>query len=311
LNSKIAIVTGITGYVGRAVAKRLFADGWKVHGVVRPQSEINELEMFCEIHVHDGSTEHLVNIFQEIKPYIVFHISSHIVIESSPNDVLPLIQSNILFASQLLEASINSECHKFINTGTYWQHYYSDGYQAVNLYAATKQAFESILSYYANSYNLSVLTLKLFDIYGSGDTRRKLVNLLVNAIKTGCSLEMTKGEQVVDITYIDDIVQGYIISAALLRQKNGYFNETYFLSGERLKVKDIVGFFSEIAGNRLSVTFGVKPYRQREIMFPIDPGERVLPGWIASTNLRKAIPFLLDGFSIPSAQKTECYGLKE
>ena len=69
------------------------------------------------------------------------------------------MSSNITFGTQLVEAMVANGCYQFVNTGTSWQHYENDEYNPVNLYAATKQAFEDILRYYVETSALRVITL--------------------------------------------------------------------------------------------------------------------------------------------------------
>ena len=50
---KVALVTGVTGFVGGALVRRLHQEGWQVHGLVRPSSDIEEIKQYCQIHVYD------------------------------------------------------------------------------------------------------------------------------------------------------------------------------------------------------------------------------------------------------------------
>ena len=73
---------------------------------------------------------------------------------------------------------INAGCYRMVNTGTSWQHYENSDHRPSNLYAATKQAFEEILNFYATAYPLRVCSLHLSDTYGPNDIRPKLFGFL-------------------------------------------------------------------------------------------------------------------------------------
>src|SRR4051812_1833664 len=93
-----------------------------------------------------GSTERIVARLKACKPDVVFHLASLFVSDHRVQDVQNLVESNLLFGTQLLEAMAQAGVKRIINTGTSWQCPHP-----FNLYAATKQAFESILGYYVST----------------------------------------------------------------------------------------------------------------------------------------------------------------
>ena len=285
---RVALVTGVTGFVGGALARRLADDGWDVHAIVRPHSDLNELRGMPErisLHEHDGSTGNLVEILGACKPDVVFHLASLFLADHRPEQVVGLVESNLLFSTQLLEAMTLNKCLRLINTGTSWQHYESDEYRPVNLYAATKQAFQDIIAYYNDARGLSCITLKLFDTYGPGDKRRKLINILIDAAMSGETLEMSPGEQVIDLMHIDDVVAAFVYAEKMLSASPGSYNDSYFVSGERYRLKDLVTVVGRSLDKEMNVNFGGRPYRSREVMVPVRANGRELPNWMPVKHL--------------------------
>ena len=139
----------------------------------------------------------------------VVHLASLFMASHRSEDVLPLLTSNILFATRLLDAAVRSGVQWFVNTGTAWQHYEGRGYSPVNLYAATKQAFESLAQYYVEAHGLRFVTLALGDTYGPGDTRSKLLNLWCRIAKAGTPLDMSAGLQKIDLVYVSDVAEAF------------------------------------------------------------------------------------------------------
>ena len=78
----------------------------------------------------------------------------------------------------------------------------------MSLYAATKQALAVIVEYYVRVRGLDATTVTLFDTYGPGDVRPKLVPLLLRAARDGAPVDMSDGGQLIDLTYVDDVVAG-------------------------------------------------------------------------------------------------------
>jgi nucleoside-diphosphate-sugar epimerase len=96
-----------------------------------------------------------------------------------------------------------------IKTGTFWQFYQSNGYNPVCLYAASKQAFQTLCEYYVQAHVFRLLHLYLFDTYGPGDTCRKLIHLVAGHAGKSEVLPMSPGEQRVNLLHISDVVNGF------------------------------------------------------------------------------------------------------
>ena len=291
-----ALVTGSGGFIGAQLVRRLLGDGWAVDLIVRPSTVIADDLGAAVIHRFDGRTSGLVAVMETIRPDVVFHLASLYLSEHKPADLEPLIASNVLLTGQLAEAmtvTLPPGSARLVATGTAWQHYRGPGYVPVNLYAATKQAGDDLLRYYSDARHLSSITLKLFDTFGQGDTRRKLVQLLVDAASSGQRLGMSPGDQIIDISHVDDVVDAFVVAGRRLLTAASPLDESYFVSGERLRVRDLVPVVERAMGRRLDVVFGERPYRDREVMEPVLPAQgQTLPGWTPRRRLVEMLPTL-------------------
>ena len=292
---RTALLTGATGFVGSNLARRLLENGWQVHILSRAGSHLPDTSEFSLVinHVHDGSTESMVSCVKQAKPDIVFHLASLFLSQHSSEDIEKLIISNVLFGNQLLEAMKINNINNIINTGTSWQHYNNEKYNPVCLYAATKQAFEAILEYYVHANNFKAITLKLFDTYGLDDPRPKLFNLLNKAAISGKPLDMSIGEQLIDLVHIDDVTDAYLIAAERLLLSKVSRHECYAVSsGHPLPLKDIVELYNNIIDSNIQVNWGARPYRYREVMIPWYSGE-ILPCWNSNVDLISGLKSLV------------------
>jgi nucleoside-diphosphate-sugar epimerase len=209
----------------------------------------------------------------------VFHLASLFLSQHETKDVNSLIKSNLLFGNQLLEAMKVNQVTNLVNTGTSWQHYNNDDYNPVCLYAATKQAFEAILEYYVQACGIKVITLKLFDTYGPDDPRPKLFHLLSAAATSGETLNMSGGEQFIDLVHIDDVTEAYLTAAQRLIECRAQQHERYAVSsGNPMPLRDLVDLYSEVIGSAINVNWGARPYRFREVMKTWTGGSN-LEGW--------------------------------
>lgn len=278
---RVALLTGVSGFVGANLARHLMREGWEVHAAVRDALRLENDLQACgmKIHAIDGTTQGMIQLMQDVRPMVVFHLASLFIAEHKPEQVEPLITSNVLFGVQLLEGMKEAGVRYLVNTGTSWQHYENDAYNPVCLYAATKQAFEDIAKYYAEAAQLRVITLKLFDTYGPGDRRQKLFALLRKTADSGDVLTMSPGEQLIDLVHIDDVVAAFLMAAERLMSGQGEPLEAYAVSsGRPLKLRELVDAYSKATGLHPNVVWGGRTYRNREVMTPWNRGQPV-PGW--------------------------------
>ena len=287
------IVTGATGFLGSHLAHSLVESGEQVHAVTRAGRHRGQLEdERVLVHEHDGSTQHLLRIVADIQPEAVFHLASLFLAQHSPGDVEPLVRSNLLFGTQLLEAMAQAQVRCIINAGTSWQHARGGEYAPACLYAATKQAFEQLVDFHVLANGLRATTVKLFDTYGPRDQRRKLVWALRAAAESGEPLALSPGEQIIDLLHVDDVVRGFIAARDRTLRLPEPRHERWALRGERYTLRALVALFNRVAPMPAPVRWGARPYRPREIMVPWDTLE-VLPGWRPSIDLETGLSVLL------------------
>mgnify|MGYP001809659818 FL=1 len=290
------LVTGASGYLGGHLVRRLIGDGVETHALLRPTSVCSASSgsgMTPHVHWHDGSTEGLAAILQNVRPDIVYHLASLFLSEHKPTDIERLIQANILFGTQLLEAMSAAGCRRLVNTGSVWQHYGDAAYDPVGLYAATKQAFEAIIAHYVSSLDFAVDTLVLFDTYGPDDPRPKLVPLLQRLARQEEPLAMSPGEQMIDLVHVDDVIEAFVLAGAGLMGSQGPFHRRHAVSsGRPILLRDLVALWEELLGRSLPIIWGGRPYRTREVMAPWSWGEP-LPGWTARIDIKTGLARLI------------------
>jgi nucleoside-diphosphate-sugar epimerase len=268
---------------------------------VRPSSRRDgNAHPLLRYHVSDGSSVSLAGIMAEARPDIVLHLASEMQRGNSAADADRLLQSNVLFPVRLVEAMLEAGCRRLVNTGSFWQHYGGAAYNPVDLYAATKQALEDLLLYYHEVRGLSCGTLKLFETYGPGDTRRKLLNLLLDAALVNERIEASPGEQTLDLSHVDDVAAAFKAAANVLCRSAEPLWETGHVSGERMTLQKLVALVGDAAARGVPVAFGGLPYRAREIMMPMIPrAGPLLTEWQPIRRLREALPEMLAARRLP------------
>ena len=287
------LVTGATGYIGSNLCKTLVSRGDNVACVVRTVSDTRQIASVLDKDTlyAPSNAEDYVSMMKTVMPDVVFHLAALGGARHTIQDVAALIQSNITFPTLLLDAMSVCEVRKFVNIGSYWQTPNSSLYEPICLYAATKQALLDILLYYVKTHNFNAVTLRLCDSYGAGDTRKKILNILRDAARTGEHIPMSPGKQLLDLVYIDDIVSAIVKAGELLLNKTGLQGQLYeyaISSRHPIKLKNIISLIEEETGVALNVGLGELSYRQNEVMSPWTGGDLV-PGWNPTVEIKDGI----------------------
>ena len=96
-----ALVTGVSGFAGRHLARLLLDDGWEVAGTVR--SRASGLPEVAEHRVEIGDRAALAALVGDVGPDVVFHLAAIVDTVTTP-DVVELHRANTLGTVALLEA---------------------------------------------------------------------------------------------------------------------------------------------------------------------------------------------------------------
>jgi CDP-3, 6-dideoxy-D-glycero-L-glycero-4-hexulose-4-reductase len=286
------VITGATGYIGSNLLRYLLSQNWDLYIISQPEFGYQQIEdVKDQIHIveYDNNIQTLISFFRETNPDVVFHLAAAVINNYKPEQIPILIQSNIQFGTEVLEAMRSGNTRLFVSTGSIWQNYNSNTYNPVDLYAATKEAFEKILLYYVDAFNFRAITLRIFDVYGENDKRPKLLNLVRDIANTQTRIDVSPAQQELDMVHITDVCTAYLKAYEWLQQNETIRNEVYgVFTDERIKLQDLLLLFGEILEIPVQVNFGGKPYKEREVMTPCDSLIQ-LPNWKPNVQLRDGL----------------------
>lgn len=290
------LLTGASGFVGRRLSRRLLDDGHEVHLILRHGSTADPSwagNDRARVHRTEGRRGEIDAVVQDAAPHLSFHLASRFVVEHGPDDVEELVKANILFGAQVVDALAAAGTSRLVVAGTSWRHFGPDGHDPVNLYAATKEAFHSLLGFWVASAGLRAVSLELFDTYGPGDPRPKLVPLLLRMAANGETTGFSPGEQKLDLLHVDDVVEAFVVAGRRTAALRATSLESFAVSsGRPMPLREVVREFERALGRPLGVRWGERPYRAREVMSPWAGGE-ALPGWAPRISLAEGFHELI------------------
>ena len=206
------LVTGHTGFVGRALHEALKAEGHEVLGASRSTGQDISLPGALETGAYDSARH-------------VYHVAGRTFVPASWEDPASFYQANALGTQHVLDF-----CRKrslpltFVSAYIYGPPQYLPVDEAHplapnNPYAHSKFFAEELCRFYAAHFGLKVAIVRPFNIYGPGQAASFLIPSLMRQAATAERIEVQDLAPRRDYIYLEDII------AALL----------YFLDGNRAR----------------------------------------------------------------------------
>lgn len=237
------LVTGGAGFIGSHLVDRLIADGHHVtvidnYSTGRPQN-LDHLKANDRLQLVQGDIRHL----EAIKPLfqgkdMVFHLAALADIVPSIVNPVEYYSSNVLGTMNVLEASRLAKVKKFLYTassscyGIPSENNYPTKEEtpidARYPYALTKNLGEQTALHWGKVYDLPVVSLRLFNVYGprsrtSGTYGAVFGVFLAQKLAGKPFTVVGDGEQTRDFTFVTDVADAFA-TAAYSEVKHEVFN---------------------------------------------------------------------------------------
>ena len=219
------LVTGVAGFIGSHLAERLVDDGHHVIGVdcftdyyPRPIKESNiatlrKIDSFV-FYEDDLLRMDLAKLLEGVD--VVFHEAAQAGVRASWGSSFRIYTENNVRATQrLLEAARQVRLKKFIYASSSSVYGDAESYPTredmkpmpISPYGVTKLAGEHLCYLYRKNYDIPVLALRYFTVYGPRQRPDMAFNKFISAMLHGDEIVIYgDGKQTRDFTYIDDIV---------------------------------------------------------------------------------------------------------
>lgn len=270
-------VTGASSYLGTRLCRDLLADGWQVTAALHRAPLRGDLKGILQAAVDDTQAS-WTSALAAAQPDVVVHLAARPGTEPAGDAVREQFRGNLETGVLLLEAMRAAGCRALVNTGTFWQLGDGTDPSPTCLYAVAKSAFELFVEHAVAAQGLRACTLILYDVYGEDDPRHKLLRQLTRAARTGETMDLTPGEQLVDLVHVDDVVRAYRLAIDRVTAPGAPHHTRHALSsGDRRPLRERVAQFARALGRPVPVRWGGRPYRDREVMKPA--GGPPLEGW--------------------------------
>lgn len=292
------VVTGSEGFIGCHVVDALRSRGvavWRMHRASVVSDARTEADICLDLRDGDAVEQALL----EVSPDCIIHLAGSKNRGESIGDYRENYQVNLLNTLNVLHASrLLSSLKRFLFIGSCDEYGSSitpfhEGLceKPNNAYGLSKLATTQLLTAWHRIYDFPVAILRPSVVYGPGQGNEMFIPSLAMTIGSGVTFAMTKGEQIRDFLFVDDLVEAIIKAACHHDEIHGMVINIG--SGSPSSIRDVAVMIADQIGpearNLLSI--GALPYRPNEVMnysLSIERAATVL-GWYPVTKLDEGL----------------------
>ena len=308
------LLTGVAGFIGSHVCKRLAKEGYHVLGIDNvndyydvelKEGRLNSIENdnfhFLKLDIVDK--DRLEKTFDEFKPDYVIHLAAQAGVRYSLINPQTYIDSNITGFLNILEAcrkfspkhliyASSSSVYGLNKKMPFSENHHTD--HPKSLYAASKKSNELMAHTYSDLFGIPTTGLRFFTVYGPWGRPDMALFIFTNSIVQGKPIKVFNGgEMRRDFTYIDDIVDGIVRLIPSIPEQNiisDHFNPVPSISSSPYRLFNIgnnkpvnLNYFIE----KIEESLGMKAIKEN---LPMQPGD-VEETFADISSLQKMINF--------------------
>ncbi len=256
------VVTGAAGFIGSHLSERLLAAGHEVVGIdcftdyyQRTRKEQN----LVASRSHDSFQFEEVDLVDADLPpllegaAVVYHLAGQPGVRPSWGTQFDrYVRDNIIATQRLLESLKGAPIKRLVFAGS--SSVYGDAEmfptkesalpRPVSPYGVTKLAAEHLTHLYTRNFEIPVVSVRYFTVYGPRQRPDMAFSLFMQALTAGEAIEVFgDGEQTREFTYVSDAVEG-TIKAATADVVGQVFN---LGGGSRATVNQVLAALEEIS----------------------------------------------------------------
>ena len=264
------LVTGGAGFIGSHLVEELLAAGHQVailddfNDFYDPQIKhaniagvAKDVTMF-HVDLRDGSS--VRNLFHREKFETVAHLAARAGVRPSIQQPQLYYDTNVSGTLHLLDAASVTGVKRFVFASSSSVYgiskkvpFSEDQHltQTLSPYAATKIAAEFLCSTYAHLYQMRVVALRYFTVYGPRQRPDLAIHQFTRRIYAGQPIEQFgDGTTRRDYTYIDDVIQG---TMAALKYDGPLFDIFNLGESDTIQLKDLVEAIENALGKKAKI----------------------------------------------------------
>lgn len=286
------MIWGASGYLAGFVIQRLVEEGHDLVLVHRnPPSTVID---GATVAVCEGFLR-ARDMILENNPDVVLNMANYFSKTAEPGDISRFADVNCGLVTEIAYGCVETGATLF-HIGSAWQATFLEHDPSFgNAYALYKGLAARMIEWFQDSYEMSALMLNLYDTYGPRDPRGKIVQFLVNQVGSEEVLEISGGEQILELVHVSDVADAVsagmkVIAAARAEGLPLVAHEPFWCyPAQAATLRQVVEIIDSAAAAPIRVAWGARPYRVGEKFHREIEGKSLIPGWSQRTSLEEGI----------------------
>lgn len=263
------LVTGCAGFIGSTLCERLLGENYKVLGVdcftnnydrFIKERNMQSIELHSNFSFIEQDLLHIELRALLDKIDVVYHLAALPGVRSSwGQHFVEYVNHNILSTQVLLEAMKCSSVKKLVYASSSSVYGGMSGpvsedtnLHPISPYGVTKLSAEQLCQLYAENFNVPVISLRYFTVFGPKQRPDMALHKFIAAVLLGRPIEVYgDGEQTRDFTYVDDIV-----AANMLAGESSHNGQVFNVGGGcRATVNHLIRIIERQTGKKAHVRY--------------------------------------------------------
>lgn len=264
------LITGGAGFIGSSLTKKVLENGNKVVAIdnfcdfYNPKIKENNVQEFLQNENYKlyradiRDKEAVKKIFEENKIDVVMHLAAMAGVRPSIENPVLYQEVNCMGTQNILEEMNAHNCKNLVMASS--SSVYGNCKQvpfkedmivdfAISPYAATKKANEVMTHVYHKLFNMNVIMLRFFTVYGPKQRPDLAINKFTRLMLEGSPIPMFgDGSTSRDYTYIDDIVDGIIKSCEYTLNNSNVYEILNLGNSSPISLKEMIDVIGQVVG---------------------------------------------------------------
>lgn len=262
------LITGGAGFIGSSLSEKLIEEGNRVIAIDNfcnfynptiKENNVKELlknENFKLYRKDIRDRQALKEIFEENKIDVVMHLAAMAGVRPSIEDPVLYQDVNCMGTQNILEEMKEHNCKNLVMASS--SSVYGNCKEipfredmivdyAISPYAATKKANEVMTHVYHKLFNMNVIMLRFFTVYGPKQRPDLAINKFTRLMLEDKEIPMFgDGTTSRDYTYIDDIVDGIKKSCEYVMKNDNVYEILNLGNSTPVSLKEMINTIAEV-----------------------------------------------------------------
>jgi hypothetical protein len=210
-------------------------------------------------------TDQVGNILSSRIPQIdaVYLLST--VYTRDPGRFIEMIKCNIDYLSNII-INFAPYAKKFIYANSYMS-LPSAMTENSSFYAKTKSTLNTFAKLYLQNENILFENIHIFDLWGSGDKRRKFPQLAIEAANQGSTIDASSGQQYISPLYVADAAK-ILLERSLICDNNQI--DFQLQNTEWIVLRDLMNLGEQTLSVKFSINWGSRPNASDDLFIKVN-----------------------------------------